>query len=110
MGCSAKANVLLVGGGGTGGYVYNSGDFYGGGGSGYINYTTVHIPYSTLFEVLIGDGGVENSRSYYLGQTVKQSSMTGGTTAIADEFGSVISKAEVRNYHLVLSIALKQKL
>ena len=63
MGCAVEANVLVVGGGGSGGRMYNSGFssssvyLYGGGGSGYIAHATITIPYSCEFAMFAGSGG-----------------------------------------------------
>ena len=65
MGCWAKANVLLVGGGGTGGGYVDGSSLMGGGGSGFINYATVHIPYSSFFLIWVGKGGRSNNQQSY---------------------------------------------
>ena len=56
MGCSAKANVLAIGVGGTGGYSYN-GYYYGGGGSGFLKHSSTFIPFTKVFSIFIGQGG-----------------------------------------------------
>ena len=88
MGCTAKANVLLVGGGGTGGYIVSTYN-HGGGGSGYINYGTVSIPYSVGFHIEIGQGGVPGQI------TSNYSPLAGQPTSISNETGTVLLTAQV---------------
>ncbi|XP_075253718.1 uncharacterized protein LOC142345529 isoform X2 [Convolutriloba macropyga] len=90
MGCSAQANVLLIGGGGTGGRDSETSTKYnGGGGSGYINYGIIDIPYSVGFRIEIGRGGHR-----YGDINSTYSPLDGQSTSVFNETGSLLLTAQ----------------
>ena len=113
MGCSTKLNILAVGGGGTGG---QCGLWYhnGGGGSGYINYTSTEIPYSMKFNLEVGYGGNGHNSD-----CESWSEFDGQTTNVTDEKGNIISQAmesiltlfftQVMGSGFIINFALKFK-
>ena len=97
MGCSTKLNILAVGGGGTGGkcglYFHN-----GGGGSGYINYTSTEIPYTIKLNLDVGYGG--NGFNF---DCESWNEFDGETTTVTNEKGNIIVQAMVTIYFFLKS-------
>ncbi|XP_063714401.1 loricrin-like isoform X2 [Symsagittifera roscoffensis] len=118
MGCTVKANLLAVGGGGTGGRdsFSSSATRYGGGGSGFLDYSIISIPFTKRFFTYVGKGwekGRESSSytshrvSYYdeyadhFAEPQEQSNLkstsnyyAGQNTMVISEDGEVIADAK----------------
>ena len=94
MGCSTKLNILAVGRGGTGG---KCGLYYhtGGGGSGYINYTSTEIPYTIKLNIDVGYGG-----NGFNSDCESWNEFDGETTKVTDDKGNIIVQAMVTFYLL----------
>ena len=92
MGCSTKLNILAVGGGGTGG---KCGLWYhnGGGGSGYINYTSTEIPYTIKLNLDVGYGGNGHNSD-----CESWNEFDGETTIVTNDKGNIIVQAMVTIY------------